>query len=113
MTYALALRAPDYINAAARLIAAHGWCGSCKSGGLNLVRAVVWAVADRQCAPRELSSGQAARVDEVLEHLEGPGGLNMAVSEYERTFASATASNVAWELELAAWRYANQLAPIS
>lgn len=117
-TETLALRAPDYIKIAARLIAAHGWCSASLFNvadgaptGLNLARAVVWAVAGRPCAPRDLTPAEAERVDEVLDHLEGPRGLGMEVSEYERAFASASAPNVAWEIELAGWRYETLLAP--
>lgn len=114
----LTFRAPDYIKAAASLIAAHGWCNSTPGPvpsqsptGLNLVRAVIWAVADRRCAPRDLTTCEHERVDEVLDHLEAERGLNMPVSEYERKFAAASAENIAWELTIAAWRYEDLITP--
>lgn len=112
-----ALRAPDYIKRAAQLIAVHGWCGNCQSPlsltGLNLVRAVMWAVAGRPCTPRDLTPVEAERVDEVLEHLEAERGLDMSVSDYERRFASASARLVAWEIDLAGLRYDRLLVPVS
>lgn len=116
----LALRAPDYIKITASLIAAHGWCGSIHDPigsdsplGLDLSRAVLWAVAGEGARPRDLDELQGARVDEVLEHLEGPRGLNMSVVEYEREFAGTSAQNIAWELAIVALRYETDLAAVA
>lgn len=111
-----ALRAPDYIKAAARLIAAHGWCGAPLASspdlpptGLGLARAVTWAVAGRRCSPRELTADEADRVDGVLEHLEDAAGLGMPVSAFERRFAAANSVVIAQHLLVAAWRHETEL----
>lgn len=115
-----ALRAPDYIKAAAAFIAEYGWCGSNVDPigqdappGLNLSRAVMWAVGGQGCLARDLVDDQSDRVSEVLDHIEGPLGLGMSVSAYEQQFAGVSARNVAFELLVAAVRYEGSLVVVT
>lgn len=115
-----ALRAPDYIKITAALIAEHGWCGSSVDPigtdgppGLNMARAVMWAVGGVRCLARDLTPEQGERVDEVLEHIEAPLGLGMPVSVYEREFAGVSAKNVAFELLVCAVRYESSLVVVA
>jgi hypothetical protein len=113
------LRAPDYIKIAAQLISEHGWCGSnvdpighdCPQG-LHLTRAAMWAVGGVGCQPRDLSTDQTERLAEVLDHLEAPLGLGMAVGEYERHAAGVSPQSVAFELLVAAVRYEGSLVSV-